>query len=355
VPRLRSLRHAFTALTWMSQVPCDVTRIGLRCYLAKMLATINHVLREEQIDIIYSPFAYPALTAGLPAARAQGVPVVVSVRGADVFMEESAEYGSTRDPRQRKIISSSLRHADHVIGVSRALVSRAVELGANESNTTVILKGVDETRFVTGDTRLARKKVNLPNRPTILYVGRLHPVKGLVCLMDAFKRVAQVIDEVQLVVCGDGSQKNLLKSIASENGLLSQIHFVGNVGRDSITHYFQACDVFVLPSLSEGSGNVLVEAAACAKPSIGANVGGIPDYIENGVTGLLFPKADAQELASKAIDILSAPDKARLMGQAARKQVEMRHRYGYMLDHLEAVLRQVVGRSRVRTPMSAAV
>jgi glycosyltransferase involved in cell wall biosynthesis len=342
VPRKRQLFRTLASLRWFSHVPQKMKTIRDRIHLCRALRTISRVIQQEQIDVIYSPFCSPYETAGLPAATLAGIPVVPSLRGADVLVEESIGYGNTLDPNSRKRISATLSRADHVIGVSRAIADRGIELGASAHTTSVVLKGVDEVRFSPADTAQARRKLELDDVPTVLFVGLLIPRKGVACLLGAFEIVRQRIPNAQLVLCGEGPELATLKDIARERNIDSAASFVGRVERDLMPEYFRACDVFVLPSLTEGSGNVLVEAGACAKPLVGTNTAGIPDYIDEGVTGYLFQKNDPDDLADKLVAILQDKPLASRMGEAARKRVEKQHTYDQMIDQLLGIFRAAV-------------
>jgi glycosyltransferase involved in cell wall biosynthesis len=300
--------------------------------------------------LIYSPFAWPKGTAGVPAARSAGVPTIVSLRGADALIEPSIGYGKVLDEFHRRRISSTLRTADHVIAVSRALADRALELGATPEKVSVVLKGVDHERFAPGNASGARRALGLPERPTVLFVGSLIPRKGLESLLAAIELVRQRVPDVQLIACGSGPDAARLQQLVKDKQLDAHVRLLGWVERPVIPEYFRACDVFVLPSLSEGSGNVLVEAAASAKPSIGTNDSGIPDYVDDGVTGYLFEKGNARDLAEKLVELLRDPELAQRMGIAARDRAASRHRYGQMLDALLDIFERVVAeRRRTRT------
>lgn len=345
IPRVLAIGHSLRSLPWLAH-PLVHGSFAQRSTLARTLTAIVDVVRNEKIDVIYSPFAWPNGSAGVPAAQDAGVPVVVSLRGADIMVEESVGYGRMRDARVRAAFSKILQNVDHVIGVSRALVDRAVEFGVSPDKTSVVLKGVDWGRFSIGDAADARQKLTLPERPTILFAGNFIALKGIDCLLESFKLVQQVIPQAQLVMCGDGEEFEPFRLKVHDAGLENDVHLVGRIGRDKIADYFRACDVFALPSLSEGSGNVLIEAAACGKPTLGSNVAGIPDYIDDGLTGYLFEKGNPQDLSEKLIRILSDAEHARQLGLAGRERVERLHGYDQMIDAILETLEQTCRHSK---------
>ena len=139
-----------------------------------------------------------------------------------------------------------------------------------------------------------------------------------------------------------GLEFHNIKALASELDIVDRLVMPGKVGRDQIADYFRGSDVFVLPSLTEGSGNVLVEAGACGKPLIGTNWHGIPDYIDDGKTGFLFKKNNSRDLADKLETVLANPGLARSLGGAARRRVEQCFRYDQMIDAILEVFHRVL-------------
>jgi glycosyltransferase involved in cell wall biosynthesis len=358
-PRVRDLAHVGRAIKFYARqsnrAAIQSASLDETAYITRWQAIVVDCLRRESIDLIYSPFAWPKGTAGVPAAINANAPAVISLRGADALIEDSIAYGKVLDEHHRRRIGHALQAADHVVAVSRALADRALELGASPDRVSVILKGVDHHRFAPGDTAAARRIVGLPERPTILFVGSLIPRKGLELLFAALELVRERIPDVQLIVCGTGPDAAKLERLIQERQLAAHVRMLGWVQRNVIPDYFRACDVFVLPSLSEGSGNVLVEAAACAKPAIGTNDSGIPDYVDHGITGWLFEKNNPRDLADKLLDVLTNSELANRMGAAARERAASRHRYEQMLESLVTVFERVLAARRAdRSPAAAA-
>jgi glycosyltransferase involved in cell wall biosynthesis len=316
--------------------------------MARHQKGIESIVRRHHIDLIYSPFAWPGGTAGVPAGLATRTPVVVGLRGSDVLVEPSIGYGQLLDTYFARRICKSLASAAHGIAVSQALAEAAISLGCPPERVSVVLKGVDTVRFSPGCAESARRSLRLPQRPTILFVGNFVPSKGISTLIDAFAKLRAEMPELQLVLCGDGPERERLCQHVRSLGLDESVCFPGRVSREVVPDYFRAADVFVLPSLSEGSGNVLVEAGACGKPLVGAAVGGIPDYIEDGVTGFLFEKANSEDLAAKLRRLFRDPELAERLGRAARVRVENRHQYGQMLNQLLAIFESVLHQAKQR-------
>ncbi|MCF6246267.1 MAG: glycosyltransferase [Desulfobacula sp.] len=173
---------------------------------------------------------------------------------------------------------------------------------------TQIYNGIDFDRYRPSDTNESA------NRVLIGIVGRLDPIKDHSTLFTAFQIVIKAIPDVELLVIGDGPEREKL-----ENNAGIGISFLGN--RRDIPKLLQTLDVFVLSSLNEGISNTILEAMATAIPVIASNVGGNPELVEDGITGRLFEPGDSEGLASIILDYCHNTDKRKLHGREARKKV----------------------------------
>ncbi|MEA3254915.1 MAG: glycosyltransferase [Candidatus Altiarchaeota archaeon] len=160
----------------------------------------------------------------------------------------------------------------------------------------------------------------LERKRIILFLGRLVPYKGVDYLVRAFKDVGDEIKDVVLIIAGDGPLKNELKQLVGDLGL-NGVLFV-SVAEEDLPHYYAACDVFALPSVTrqEAFGVVLLEAMACGKPVIATNVGGVPYVV--GESGIIVEPRNTEALSSAISKILSDNEFAKKLGGKARARVE---------------------------------
>lgn len=193
------------------------------------------------------------------------------------------------------------------------------------SNKLVVMRnGVDTSKFnpkVRGDS--IREKFHLGDCSVGLFVGALttwHAYKGVDVLIPAFKKVHDIDTNAKLVIVGEGNLSDGYKALASKLGISSSVIFAGKVEQSELPSYYAASDYVVLPSKdsSEGFGLALLEAMATGKAVIGSRVGGIPEVIIDGLTGILVGPNNVDELA-KAMSSLVQYDEARsLMGRNGR-------------------------------------
>ncbi|MEW4527081.1 glycosyltransferase [Maioricimonas sp. JC845] len=345
-PRWLNLPSTLRAFAYSSQsrfrASLEAPTRFKRADLARLQLAIADIVRREELQLIHSHWIRPAGTGAVLASELTGVPLVFTLRGADVFCEPSINYGQTLDPWTKKRIKHALSVADRIICVSTKIQERAHELGADPAKTQVIVKGVHEDRFVPGDREEAKRRLKLASRPTVLFVGAFGPWKGIADLLEAFRTVRQQVPDAQIVFCGKGAMESDIQAFVEQHDLGDDVTIAGYIGREALPTYFQACDVFVLPSLTEGSGNVILEASACGRPSVGTRVGGIPDYIAEGETGLLANKQDPVDLADKLIAILADESLGAQMGAEARRRVEAEFRYDQMIERTVAVYHEVL-------------
>ena len=183
-----------------------------------------------------------------------------------------------------------------VVGISTALTARAERLGAKRTMT--IPNGVDF-----GHLAKVPRGEKIAHR--VVAVARLSPEKGLTFLIDALKIARHSVEDAELFIVGGGALESELKAFTAERSLQDVVHFLGAKPNAEAMAEVARSGVFVLPSLGEGLGIVLLEAQALGVPVIGTRVGGIPDVIEHEKTGLLAPPSDAKALAEAIVRLLT--------------------------------------------------
>jgi glycosyltransferase involved in cell wall biosynthesis len=154
----------------------------------------------------------------------------------------------------------------------------------------------------------------------VAVVGRLSPEKGHSYFVEAMAQVARAIPGAQGLIVGDGQEEERLRAKVATMELGPAICFAGY--RRDMDRIYSAIDLLVLPSLSEGLPNVALEAMAHGCPVVGTRVGGVPEAVEDGVSGLLVAPADGHALAQATVTLLRNPARRASMGAAARERVE---------------------------------
>lgn len=274
-------------------------------------------VRREKIELVqallYRANVMAAAALKLPGCRA---PLVTGQRSL-------IPAGRGRDARLQRWTRG---WAAKVVAVSQA-VER--ELLATESiapgKVVVIQNGIDLARFRIDPEEEIRRRAAAraswgiaEEKIVVGAVGRLHGPKGLKYLIEAFAQAVKQNPRLELVIAGDGPEREALEKQAADLG--TQVHFLGYQA-DPIPLY-PGFDLYVLPSLAEGSPNALLEAMAAGKASIASRVGGVPEAAEDGQSGILVEPVDPAALARAILDLAANPERRKELGLAARIRVE---------------------------------
>lgn len=164
----------------------------------------------------------------------------------------------------------------------------------------------------------------MTDEPRAVFVGALEPAKSVDVLIEAWRIVAQRVPGARLSLAGDGSRREALERQATLAGLGDSVRFEGAVSRNDVRDLLDRSRVLVLPSRSEGLGRVILEAFARARPAVATRVGGIPELVIEGETGLLVSPENPEALAKALAELLCAPETTAAMGRAARRFLESR-------------------------------
>jgi len=200
---------------------------------------------------------------------------------------------------------------------SEQMFKEAMKLNP-ESNIEILPdKGVDTEFF-----KPQYENIDQSETVRILYLGRLHEVKGLEYLIKAFSSVKDKHPNSILTIVGEGEEKERLMKMIRSSRLEDSVEFIGRVEYKETREYYQNSDIFVLPSLSEGLPNVLMEAMACGLPSVVTHVGGNKELIKDSKGGFLVNPKSSSELSKAINELIEDPELRNDMGEFNRKRVK---------------------------------
>lgn len=209
---------------------------------------------------------------------------------------------------RRSIWCFLIRSADIVVPCSRDLGRRLLDF-VPDASVVPIHNGADLEEF-------APVEVRKGSRRSILHIGKFELNKGQDILLRAFRRLLQTVPDARLTLVGsDGRDRKAIQGLIEELDLGGSVEMFCNVPHREIAAYLDRADLFVLPSRAEAFGIVLLEAGAAGLPVIATGVGGIPELIEDGTTGLLVPPEDDLSLEAAMRDLLLNPEKAGLLAE----------------------------------------
>ncbi|MBI4201142.1 MAG: glycosyltransferase [Chloroflexi bacterium] len=262
-------------------------------HLPAFLSRLKAFQRRERLKyaLVHSHY-WLSGWAGNALAREWGVPHVTTFHTLAEIKSRAHIGAGEAWPR-------SATESQVVASVNRIVVSTAHEKGAlqrlynaDAEKIRVVPGGVDLARFQPGDQRAARDRLGLNGHSTILYVGRLDPIKGLEVMMRTVA-VMNAPRHIQLLVVGGGGDKDMeyvrMKRLACELAIQDRVEFLGSLSNDQLPTYYQAADVCVVPSYYESFGLVALEAMACGTPVVASRVPGLETIIQDNRSGYLVP------------------------------------------------------------------
>ena len=294
--------------------------------------------REGNYDIVHTHTSKAGLIGRLAARRA-GVPVVVHTPHGNIF------HGYFSKPVTRLFIGLerfAARRTDAIAELTAGGVEEHLEQGiGRREQFRVIHSGVDFSPFEGARAQREATRAMLgyaPDEILIGGVGRLEPVKGFPYFVAAAEVIAREVAEARFLLAGAGSQEQALREAAAPLG--PKFRFLGL--RNDIPLLMAAYDVLIVPSVNEGMGRVLLEAGAAETPVVASRVGGIPDLVRDGETGVLVPPRDVEAIAGAAIRLAREPERRRALGRAARANVVPAYSLETMVRRIEALYEELL-------------
>lgn len=290
--------------------------IGVLSFWLKIFLEIR-LIKPDAVQV-------QALNIGVPAIftkKILKIPYVVWGRGSDVYLPG----------RFTRITSKPiLRNADAVLALTEDMRQKMKRIVDREIF--VVPNGINLEQFNDGSSTIVKED----NVKTILFVGRLHPVKGVQYLIRAMENVLEEIPDVKLVLVGDGEDRARLETLSVQLGIQKSVQFVGIVPHEKVHTFMQQADIFVLPSLSEGFPGVILEAMACGLPVVATRVGGVVYIVKDGSNGYLIDTMNQKQIAKVLLKLLQDKRLRKEMSDNNRKEAR-RYRWDAVAATLESI------------------
>ncbi len=310
------------------------------------IPSMMRALLKEETDIIHThSYGYYQTTAGAFTKKLREMPLVITPH----FHPSWSMWGGKRRKKLRKFYDgmfgkSVIGSVDIVICHSRNEKELLSNFSLPDEKIRIVPAGVDFKSFETIPSPDRFREFYNINERIILYVGRLASNKGLKHLIDAMPNIISQFKDTTLVMIGeDEGQRKMLEERAEKLNIKDKVVFTGHITDDELFRSaYSACDVFVLPSEYEAFGLVLLEAMACEKPCVATNVGGVPEVLDEGKTGMLVEYGNSDKLAKAIIELLGDENKRKNMGRAGRERVKANFTWPNIVDQLERIYKDMV-------------
>lgn len=288
-------------------------------YMLSLANRLVQVARESRLDIIHAHYAVPHATAALLAQQVLAQTwegptpkLVATLHGTDITLVGN-------DPSYSEIVAYSIEQSDVVTAVSESLrESTRSELGVTRDIAVIpnfLDCGVHRRQ---GLHELRARFCPDDDTKLVIHISNLRPVKRIDAVMEIFDRIRQAVPS-RLLIVGDGPELGTAYRLGRQLGISHLVDAVG--AQEEVMPLLSIADVFLLPSAQESFGLAALEAMACEVPVVASRVGGLPEVIEDGVTGFLHPPDDLDAMAESAIALLRDRKRHATIARAARARV----------------------------------
>jgi len=339
VAGLRALGHNVDLVTLWKDPKYDIGGIALGAKSGATLASklsyltiigkLRTLVEKLRPDILH---AHHASSNGFLISWVRHPRKIVSVWGDDVII---FPY---RGPIQRAIIRRTLRRANHITATSECLREAVVKIGNQIPQITVIPFGIDLDHF-----RFIQRRPK--DIVTIGITKWLHHKYGIDILIRAFEPIARARADVRLLIAGTGPKEGLYKELVRTLGIEDRVIFAGLIDHDCMPQFLSGLDIYAMPSVHHGEsfGVAALEAAATGLPVVGSRIGGVPEVVIHGETGMLVEPRNVRDLQSALEKLISDPALRLKMGVKGRRLVETRYRWEDNLNSMQNLYFRMVG------------
>lgn len=305
-------------------------------YESALASRMVDVAVHHQLDLFHVHYALPHasvayLAKQILASSGVQIPFVLTLHGTDITVVG-------RDKSYEPVVSFGINQADAVTAVSQSLQKDTYTHFHVDREVLVIPNFVDTERFSRQAKEHFRKMLTPKGEKIIVHTSNFRKVKRIEDVVRTFALVQQHIP-AKLIMVGDGPQRMMAEEMSRELNLTDKVVFLG--AQDPVEEIYSIADLFLLLSESESFGLAALEAMACGVPVIASNSGGLPEVVEDGVSGFCCEIGQVECMAEKAVSLLTDKDKWATFSENARRRAEI-FSLPHIIPQYEAIYRQVL-------------
>ncbi len=287
-------------------------------YTLALATKMAEVAEEASLDLLHVHYAIPHSVSALLArmmAAPRRLPFITTLHGTDITL-----VGNDRS--YLPITRFSIEQSDGVTAISNYLRDRTLQEFEIKRPIEVIPNFVNCDLYQRSNDAVARARWAPEGEPILMHLSNFRPVKRITDVVEIFALVREKIP-AKLVLIGDGPDRGAAEYIVRRKRLSKDVFFLGK--QDRVQEKLGLADLFLLPSDTESFGLAALEAMACEVPVVATNVGGVPEVVTHGLDGYLFEPRDVPTAAKYALEILTRPDRGRMMGEMARANARRKY------------------------------
>lgn len=308
-------------------------------YDLALASKMAEVTKRENLDLLHVHYAIPHAACAFLAKQMVGgdVKIVTTLHGTDITV---LGY----DPSLTELIRFGIEQSDAVTAVSQSLVEQTYELIEPKKEIKTIYNFVDEKIYYKRDVNDLRSQYGIEEDDrVIIHVSNFRKVKRVLDVIRAFDLVQKEVKS-KLLLVGDGPELTTACKLMNELGLDDKVLLLGK--QENLAELYSISDLKLLLSEKESFGLVLIEAMACGVPTIGTNVGGIPEVIEDGVDGYICELGDIKDIANKAINVLSDFELHKKLSNQAINSVQQKFNSERIVNNYEDLYYSILSKKR---------
>ncbi len=301
-------------------------------YSLALAVAIDETVRKEGLDLVHVHYAIPhaasAWIARMMMAEERDLPILTTLHGTDITLVGM-------HPSFRSITRFSILRSQGLTAVSDYLKEETVRhFDVPAERIDVVPNFIDTAVWRPGKQPCHRSALAPDGEKIIMHISNFRPLKRVEDIVEVFARIRQKV-AARLVFVGDGPERPRALERAEELGMRPHVLFLGK--HASVDELLACADLFLLPSASESFGLAALEAMASGAPVVASRVGGIPEVVEDGVSGFLHPVGDIEAMAESSIEVLTNADLHDRMSAAGRRIAEERFSAAAIVPQYEAI------------------
>jgi len=268
-------------------------------YETSLASTLVDVVKFEKLDILHVHYAIPHASAAIMAkhilaTEGINIPVITTLHGTDITLVG-------KDSSFEPVVTYSINQSDGVTSVSDSLKQDTYRHFKTKKHIEVIPNFIDVSRFQKQSKEHFKKAIAPQNEKLIVHTSNFRKVKRVEDVIKIFGKIKEKIPS-KLLLVGDGPERHHAEMLSRELNLCESTMFLGK--QNPVEEILSVCDLFLMPSETESFGLAALEAMACQVPVIASNAGGIPELVQNGISGFMADVGNVNEMATKGIYIL---------------------------------------------------
>lgn len=303
-------------------------------YDLTLASRMAQVAKNEKLDLLHVHYAVPHAVSAYLAKQMVGdqLKVVTTLHGTDITV---LGYDHTL----KDIIRLGIENSDAVTAVSEDLITQTHDLLQVKKPIDLVYNFIDSREYYPREMSRFRKDVAPYGEPVFIHISNFRKVKRVCDVVRIFHKITQRVD-AKLLMVGEGPELPVVRELADQLGVSDNITYLGQ--QEDVACVLSMADVLLLPSEKESFGLAALEAMACGKPVISSNAGGLPEVIQDGVTGFILPIGDNQGMAGKGILLATNKDLYKSFSEQSIKRAHEVFSHDKIAEQYEEIYERVV-------------